>query len=183
MAAILNKYKRRDVWFKTAAILLIGSGLLIFPYGASADPQDHACNLPRDLQREITGKYPGRTLVSLSDLGDEDKQHFLRERGNACPGLVKVDFYGDGLPTLALALTTKSDVHGKTELVVAHQVSATWKTTTLEIADGPAAVLWSEKPGDYEDVYAEKKIHARSPVIVFVAMMHGRSSTLGRTTE
>ena len=85
----------------------------------------------------------------------------------ACPGLVKVNFYGDGKPTFALALTTKSVAKGKTELVLAHQVGAVWKTTTMETTDGPAPVVWSEKPGEYTDVDGEKKIRATRPVIIF----------------
>ena len=81
--------------------------------------------------------------------------------------MVKVDFYGDGKPTFALALGTKNVAKGKTELVLAHQAGAVWKTTTMETTDGPAPVVWSEKPGQYKDVYGVKKIRATNPVIVF----------------
>jgi len=132
-----------------------------------AGPSDDACGLPKDLQQEVTSKYPGRTVVSLSDLGDDDKGFFQKAHGDACPGLVKVDFYGDGKPTLALALTTKSVAKGRTELVVAHQVGAIWKTMTLETTPGDAPVVWSEKPGEYKDVYGKKSIRATGPVIIF----------------
>jgi hypothetical protein len=111
--------------------------------------------------------YPGRVLVSLADLGDDDRALFQKEHDNSYPGLVNVDFYGDGKPTLALALTTKDDPKGKTELVLAHQLAASWETTTLETTDGAAQVIWSEKPGEYKDVYGEKKIRATRPVIIF----------------
>lgn len=79
--------------------------------------------------------------------------------------MVRVDFYGDGKPMFALALTTKSEATRKTELVVL--VGAVWKTTTIETTDGPAPVVWSEKAGEYKDVYGVKKIRAANPVIVF----------------
>jgi hypothetical protein len=144
-------------------------GLCLFLVGqiAAAKPPSDVCALPSDLQSEITNKYPGRTLVNVSDLTDDDREFFQKEHGNSCPGLVKLDFYGDGKPTFALALTTNALAKGRTELVVAHQVASMWKTTTLETVSGDAAVAWSEKPGEYKDVYGEKKIHATAPVIVF----------------
>jgi hypothetical protein len=141
--------------------------LFVFVRVATTGPQDDACRLPADLKRDVARQYPGRTLVSLSDLGDDDRKFFQEGHGNSCPGLVKVDFYGDGKPTFALALTTQSAAKGKTELVVAHQVEATWKTITLETVDGDAPVVWSEKPGEYKDVYGEKRVRATKPVIIF----------------
>lgn len=115
------------------AAIGLGSGLFGVVQLAIARPSNGVCELPRDLQSVIESKYPGRTVVSLSDLGDDDRGFFQKAHGDTCPGLVKVDFYGDGEPTLALALTTKSLAKGKTELVVAHQVGAIWKTITSEL--------------------------------------------------
>lgn len=134
---------------------------------AAAGPSIGICDLPKDLQSVVESKYPGRTLVSFSDLGDDAKELFQKEHSDSCPGMVKVDFYGDGKPTFALALATKSVAKGKIELVLAHKVGAVWKTTTMETTDGPAPVVWSEKPGEYKDVYGVKKIRATNPVIVF----------------
>ena len=163
----LNEHARCDVLLKTTATLAMGFGLLLFAYDAIAGSSNDACGLPADLQREIASRYPGRTLVSLSDLGDDDKGFFQKGHGDNCPGLVKVDFYGDGKPTFALVLITQSVAKGKNELVLAHQVGATWKTTTLQTTEGDAPVVWSERPGEYKDVYGEKKIRATKPVIVF----------------
>ncbi|HEX4543658.1 MAG TPA: hypothetical protein VH114_10855 [Candidatus Acidoferrum sp.] len=149
------------------SLLALLASALVFVEVAAAGPPNGACDLPKDLQREVTNKYPGRTLVNLSDLNEDDRKLFRKEHADSCPGLVKVDFYGDGKPTLALALTTKSVAKGKTELVLARQVGAGWKTTTLDTTDGPVPVVWSEKPGEYKDVYGEKKIRASRPVIVF----------------
>ncbi len=103
----------------------------------------------------------------VSDLGDDDRGFFLKAHAGSCPGLVKLAFYGDGEPTFALALTTRNAAKGKTELVVAHEVGGIWNTTTLETTPGDAPVVWSEKPGEYKDVYGEKKIRAAGPVIIF----------------
>ncbi len=141
--------------------------LFRFVYIAAAVPSNDACELQKDLKQIVSSKYPGRAAVNLADLADADKEIFKKEHGNTCPGLVKMDFYGDGNPTLAMALTTKGVAKGKTELVVAHQVGEIWETKTLETTDGGAPVVWTEKPGDYTDVYGERKVHATKPVIVF----------------
>jgi len=151
---------------KVTAILGAILYLFVFARVAAARTLEGACTLPGDLQREISSKYPGRTLVSLSDLGDDDRGFFQKGHGDDCPGLVKVDFYGDGKPTFALVLTTKSVAKGKNELVLAHQVGAIWKTTTLQTTEGDSPVVWSQKPGEYKDVYGKKKIHATRPVII-----------------
>lgn len=134
---------------------------------AAAGTSTGICDPPKDLQSVVESKYPGRTLVGVSDLGDDAKELFEKEHKDSCPGMVKVNFYGDGKPTFALALTTKGVAKGKTELVLAHKDGAAWKTTTIETTDGAAPVVWSEKPGEYKDVYGVKKIRATNPVIVF----------------
>jgi hypothetical protein len=128
---------------------------------------DDGCNLPQDLQREILERYPGSKLVSLSDLYEDDRKLFQKEHGKDCPGLVKVDFYGDKKPTLALVLTTGKDANQKAELVVARKLGENWKTTLLDTAGASVPVVWRQKPGKYTDVYGNKTIRATKPVIVF----------------
>jgi hypothetical protein len=142
--------------------------LFVFVKVAVAAPPGDICNLPLDLRREVKANYPGANLVTLSDLGADDKGFFQKDHGYACPGLTKVDFYGDGKPTLALVLIAKSDAKRKAKLIVAHQVDGEWKTVLLDTADGePVPVLWSQSPGRYRDVYGKKEIRATRPVIVF----------------
>lgn len=81
--------------------------------------------------------------------------------------MVDVDFYGDRKPTLALVLIVNSGGSLSTELVVAHEVAQKWKTVSMDTAKSTIAVVWSEPPGKYEDVFGEKKIRATRPVIVF----------------
>jgi len=38
----------------------------------------YACDLPKDLQSVIEGKYPGTKIVTLSDLNEDDKQLFQK---------------------------------------------------------------------------------------------------------
>ncbi len=151
---------------KPTAIFVSALWLITLVQGAAAQSSTDACDLPKDLQRVVEGKYPATKIVTLSDLSDGDKQLFQKEHADTCPGLAKVDFYGDGKPTFALALTTKSETYAKTKLVLAHQVGTSWKVSTLDKADGPVPVVWSDKPGEYKGVY-QHKIRAPRPVIVF----------------
>jgi hypothetical protein len=139
----------------------------MFVQVAVAAPPNDVCDLPKDLQREVASKYPGAKLVRLSDLDKDDSALFQKEHGDTCPGLVKVDFYGDGKPTLALVLIAKDGANEKAELVVAHQIAEKWRTALLDTAESSWPVVWRQDPGDYRDVYGKKTIRAARPVIVF----------------
>src|ERR1700730_12213012 len=95
---------------------LVGFCLLVFAPLAAAVGPNEACDLPQELRSEITVKYSGAKLVSLTDLNKDDRDFFQKDHGNACPGLTKVDFYGDGKQTLALVLITKTVAKEKAEL-------------------------------------------------------------------
>lgn len=156
------------MWQKS--ILISAAAFFLFSpaqVAMAAGPSNDACDLPNDLQAVVEAKYPGTKIVSLSDLNEDDRTLFQKTHADSCPGLVKVDFYGDGKSTFALALTTKSEASPKTQLVLAHRVEATWKVSILDKTDGPVPVVWSQEPGEYKDVYGGKKIRAARPVIVF----------------
>lgn len=151
---------------KPTAIFVSALWLLALAQGTAAQSPNDACDPPKDLQSAVEGKYPGTKIVTLSDLNENDKQLFQKEHADSCPGLAKVDFYGDGKPTFALALTTKNKATFTTKLVLAHQVGTNWKVSILDKADGPVPVIWSDKPGEYKGVY-QHKVRATRPVIVF----------------
>lgn len=133
-----------------------------------AGPPIDRCAFPSSLSNEISRKYPGSRLVRLTDLQDDDRKFFIKGHGTRCPGLVRVNFYGDGKPTWALVLTPgENDPKRKVQLVVAHQTDIGWEIRPLESTDGSAPVIWSQPPGKYDDVYREKTIRAKWPVIVF----------------
>jgi hypothetical protein len=135
---------------------------------APATSSDDACELPLGLRNEISQKYPLTHIVALADLNPDDKELFQKDHDGRCPGLVKVNFYGDGKPTWALALTAEEGPSKiTTKLVVAHQVAERRETALLETTNGPAPVVWRQAPGKYRDVYGEKTIRATHPVIVF----------------
>jgi hypothetical protein len=152
---------------RNSLAILVGCLFTFLQAAAAAPRANDACDLPRDLQREIGIKYPDAKLVRLPDLTTDDRAFFEKDHGNACPGLVKVDFYGDGTPTWALVLMTGQGAHEKAELIVAHEVHGNWRTNLLDTADSSVPVVWSQDPGEYRDFYGEKTIRATRSVIVF----------------
>src|SRR5579859_8207356 len=98
------------------SMLIPAVALVLFPLVQPAvGVTEGGCDLPQNLQREIANTYPWARLVSLSDLEEDDRKFFQSDHADDCPGLVKVDFYGDGKPTFALALIPKSSTRKHTE--------------------------------------------------------------------
>ena len=135
---------------------------------ATKATEGNRCSLPPSLRDEITKKYPGTRVVSLADLDEYDRKLFQKDHGR-CPGLVKVDFYGDGKPTWALVLISGENPKRKAELVVARQVGDTWETRSLETTDG-TPVVWREGPGKYDGMSEPNTMLAKNPVIVFCGL-------------
>lgn len=140
--------------------------LAVFGVQMMVAQSQSGCALPDGLSPLIASRFPNMHVVTRSDLNQYDKRLFQAEHGSTCPGLTRVDFYGDGKPTLALVLLRANGAR-KAELVVAHQVRNQWQTLLVDTADASRVpVVWSEKPGKYDDVYGQKTLNATKPVIV-----------------
>lgn len=129
-----------------------------------AVPADR-CALPPGLDKEIAKQFPDRHIEHMTDLSDYDRKLFRKDHGERCPGLVKVNFYGDGRPTWAVVLTAGEHPKRKVTLLVARQAADGWELRTLEESDG-APVVWREGPGKYEGLYEGQTIQATRPVVV-----------------
>lgn len=151
---------------KSVLICAVGLHLFAANQVVFAAPAKDSCDFPPGLREELSKKYPDTRLVSLADLDEHDRKLFHKDHGTRCPGLVRVNFYGDGKPTWALVLIAGENPKRKAELVVARQVEKSWEISSLDTADG-TPVVWREGPGKYRDVYGQKTIQATRPVIVF----------------
>ena len=150
------------------SFLLLGAS----PVAAGPKASD-PCALPVGLHGQISRTYRGR-VVTMADLEDYGKKLFKKDHGNRCPGLAKVDFYGDGKPTWALVLITGENPKRKAQLVVAHQIGVSWETRLLETTDG-TPVVWTKGPGKYResasfDSASDRTLRATNPVIVFCGL-------------
>ncbi|MGB6482849.1 MAG: hypothetical protein WBE86_05110 [Candidatus Acidiferrales bacterium] len=165
----MRSFLRRTRPYSMAMVILVASFLSFAAPVVFAAPQGHACDLPQSLQHEIAEKYPGASVVGLQDLASDDVKFFRHDHGNACPGLARADFFGNGEPTLAVVLVVKNEEKNHTQLIVAHEVATAWHVTLLDTG-GPspyAPVVWSQPPGKYTDVDNGKIIRAVHPVFVF----------------
>jgi hypothetical protein len=150
---------------KSALICAVSLYLLSASQIVVAAPPRDPCTFPPGLRDEISNKYSSARLLELKDLDEHDLKLFQKDHPTRCPGLVRVNFYGDGSPTWALVLVSSEGTKQKAQLVVARQVAQGWETRSLEVTDG-TPVVWREGPGKYDDIYGEKKIRAKNPVIV-----------------
>ena len=162
--------------FLAIAILLLGNLSQPFATSLNAVPGRCAlglrtappdpCSLPHELNEVIARKYPTQRLVHLADLDEYDQKLFRKDHGDRCPGLVKVNFYGDKEPAFAMVLILGGNPKRKAELVVARNRANSWEPQSLETTDG-TPVVWSQKPGKYEGIWDPKPIVATHSVIVF----------------
>jgi hypothetical protein len=151
----------KSLWICAVGLYLFAAN----PVVIAAPPQDR-CALPPGLPGEISKKYPGARVVTLADLDEYDRKLFRKDHGTRCPGLVRVNFYGEGKPTWALALIAGEGPNSKADLVVARQVGRGWEISPLETTKGSVPVVWRQGPGEYRDIYGERTIRATHPVIV-----------------
>lgn len=155
----------RRTWPYSIAVMAAGF-LFIATRAVSAAPPSRACDLPQSLQSEIAKKYPGTRVVTQSDLGEDDLKFYRHDHGNACPGLARGDFFGDGKPTLAVVLLTPTKKDS--QLIIARKVGTKWTIQPMDTGgDPPVPVVWSQPPGKYTDVDNGKIIRAAHPVFVF----------------
>ena len=118
------------------------------------------------LREVVEKKYPGAEVVKLTDLVDEyDRTLYKKDHGDRCPGLVQVDFYGDGKPTWAFVLATSDKAKARVKFLVGHKLEDGWKIRLIGSTDD-TPVIWSEKAGKHESVYKTKTIRAKWPVVV-----------------
>jgi hypothetical protein len=153
-------------------VLMCAASLSLFVLisAVTATASNDRCAFPPDLRDEMSKKYPGTRIVSLADLSEYKRKLFQKDHGARCPGLAKVNFYGDGKPTYALVLIEGENPKRRAELIVAHQVAGGWEIRTLDVTDG-TPVVWRDGPGKYEGLYYEEKtIRAQWPGIVFCGL-------------
>jgi hypothetical protein len=152
---------------KSVRTVVLSVCAVVFAQWGVAHASSDGCAFPPGLREQILRKHPGTTLVSLADLSEDDRKFFQADHGNQCPGLVRVDFYGDGKPTWALVLISGERSKSKSELVVARQLGESWELRSLGTGGTSMPVVWRQDPGKYRDVYGNKEIRATRPVVVF----------------
>ncbi|MCA1828830.1 MAG: hypothetical protein ABR567_19560 [Myxococcales bacterium] len=94
-----------------------------------------------------------------------------KDRKIGCPGIARVDFYGDGRTVLAISIKTGDDG----QLLLAEKDGSGWKLSPLQSARGASMAVWFGKAGKYESVYGEKSFTSKGDVILY---FDGESATI-----
>ncbi len=153
---------------KCLSVFALSFFALVSSCRANAASSSDVCAVPSDLRVVISKNYVDARIVTLDDLEIDDRAFFQKDHPNDCPGVAKVDFYGDGKPTLALLLTWGASKEPK--LFVAHRTRQKWVLMLLSPRGNSipyAAVIWVQQPGEYRDVYGDKTIRATRETIVY----------------
>jgi hypothetical protein len=115
------------------------------------------------VQRLVAAAHPGFSVVTTKDLEPYARQLFIHDHGAACPGLVRLAFFGKGRASLAISLVRGS----QGRLVLAEQeTQGSWRIRQLDETTG-AAVVWAEPPGMSRDVYGEKVLRHSNEGLVW----------------
>lgn len=148
------------------SVLICAVSLYLFAANQLTAAQSR-CALPAGLSEAISKKYLGASVVALTDLDEYNRKLFQKDHGTRCPGLVKVNFYGDGKPTWALVLKVGEGSKRKAELVLARRLGDDWEVRSLDSSDtAPMPVVWRQGPGKYDGMSEPTTIRAKNPVIV-----------------
>ncbi len=143
--------------------------LSLFIQVVAARQLNDRCVYPTGLREEMARKYPGTRPIRWEDLDEYDRQYFQKGIGARCPGLLKVNFYGDGKPTWAVGLLKGAGSNRRVELVVARQLGKEWEMRSLLTLDGAdSPVIMSQGPGEYRENPGGTTIQAKNPVIIFI---------------
>jgi len=148
------------------AIRLVIFSLFALVYAAPVRSAPNPCQPPAGLDEELSKKYPGTHIATLGDLEEYDRKLFRKDHDSHCPGLVRVNFFGDEKPTYAAVLIAGENPKRTAELIVTRLVNEVWETRSLEKTDG-TPVVWREGPGKYEGMSEPHTIWAKYPVIIF----------------
>jgi hypothetical protein len=91
---------------------------------------------------------------------------YSKEHPGGCPGVVRLDFLGDGSEAFAILLVEKSK--SKTVLILARRARPdNWDLILLQRGDArPVPVIWKEPAAEYDDLWKEKKLTPKGEVLV-----------------
>jgi len=141
-------------------------------YGLAWGQPSSNCKLPSSLLGQIGELHRGYSVITENALRKNDRSRFRSDHGMSCPGFVKINFYGNELPTYGLALAKRDGKNVQAKLLVATQAEKAtnkWNMVEIDSASSTAIpVIWTEAPGEYKDVHGEKAIRAKHSVLLFV---------------
>lgn len=130
---------------------LVVSLFLAIYDSADAAPRRHCSEtIPTAIQKIIRERFPDFHIRTKKD------------STHGCPGIVKVDFYGDGRAVYAVVI--QKDRDGK--LLLASKEGQGWKVEVLEDEGSPGS-LWHAPANEFVDMYGERTAKAKGDIILY----------------
>lgn len=151
---LLNRNIVSAIWL---TLVLVAILLRNVPVTEGANPRSHCSEtLPSSLNQTIKQRY-----LDFQVLNKKDSRH-------GCPGIAKVDFYGDGRTVYAIVIQKLRGFGGAVEgkLLLAEKEEKHWKVTILNEGDY-AGNVWHEPAGEYEDMYQTRSLRTKGDIIVY----------------
>jgi len=157
---------------KTSLLLLI---LIVASLGYASAKRTDPCGgaLPDSLRKAITVQYPDRKIVTLDMLTVIAEKIYLKDHKTGCPGVARVDFYGDRSEMYALVLTKEvKDTYISSLILGQRQRNREWRFSVIEpdVQDAPP-VVFTLPPGEFVGTTSQQEqrtLASKHEAIVFV---------------
>ena len=124
---------------------------------AGANRRSHCLEtLPTSLSQVILERFPGWHTRSR------------KTSKHGCPGIAKVDFYGDGRSVYAIVIERPSENAGTVDgkLVLVEKKGSEWKLSILNEGN-TAGDVWHAPVGEYTDTYGKWTVRSKGDCILY----------------
>ncbi len=152
----------RGIWTLTfIGCLALGSVLI---WSSSTEP----CALTAGLGCEIGHRYPEYRVLDITMLRSDDRKLFTHDSPGQCPGVARLQFFGDRKKAVAVLLWKQEK--GEGYLVVGREQGGDrWEVMEVSKLGGSfPPVIWPEPPGEYADWNGTRKMKVKWPAIHLV---------------
>ena len=149
-------------------------GVLVFlspSCGRSCDMND----LPPKIRAHLNRKFPDWRIVTLNDLGPDNRRFYLERHSKGCPGFTPGRYTPAPEPSYAVLIVPKNQKDKRSKLLVYDKAERGYEATKLVEGahEGAMAVVITMPSGTYHDSQRTEKVTTKRPVIVFVVYESG----------
>lgn len=133
-------------------------------------PSTEECTavLPKSVENLMRKTFRQWEIVSEKLLGGLPPD-YRKERPTGCPGVLRLDLYGDGRPVFAILIMREIQNGWQTKLLLAEQEShKKWKLQTIWEANDVDGVLLPVPPGEDSDIWRDVTIRGTGEGILYI---------------
>lgn len=155
---LLIRSQEQGLAIRLAGVLLVISLTFSVLQDAAGTTSRSHCSemLPSSLDKIISQRYLGFQVLTKKD------------SSHGCPGIAKIDFYGDGRIVYAAVIrrVRGTERSGEGKLLLAEKENKNWKVTILYEGDDWGNVAY-EPAGLYGDMYRTRSFETKGDLIVY----------------